>query len=88
MRAFKAHGCFTYWGTIYIRSIAAWDRGLLRHELCHLEQARRDGRLKYWSRYYWWLITRGYHANPYEVEAEKARALPAPCRGDLARLGR
>jgi hypothetical protein len=29
----------------------------------------RDGQLKYCSRYYWWMIIKGYEANPYEIEA-------------------
>jgi hypothetical protein len=69
MRLFGADGCTVPWYTVYIRSIAKWDKGLLRHELAHIEQMRRDGQLKYWSRYYWWMITKGYWNNPYEVEA-------------------
>lgn len=42
------------------------------HELCHLEQAEREGRFKFAAKYIWYLIRYGYDANPYEVEAREA----------------
>ena len=76
LRATGSFGCATP-GKIWILAEHKYDRGLLRHELCHIRQMRRDGHLKFWVRYYWWMITMGYAANPYELEAERARFSPA-----------
>ena len=42
---------------------------LIKHELIHFYQAKREGWLLWNIRYYWYLATVGYRANPYEVEA-------------------
>jgi hypothetical protein len=44
-------------------------KGLLRHEVVHIRQMQRDGWFTFWTQYFWWTLTKGYAANPYEVEA-------------------
>jgi hypothetical protein len=34
---------------------------------------QREGQLRFWPRYCWWLITVGYELNPYEIEAYRAQ---------------
>ena len=41
------------------------------HEACHIEQVKRDGRLKFIAKYLFYNIKYGYKNNPYEVEARK-----------------
>lgn len=41
------------------------------HEACHIEQVKRDGRLKFIVKYLYYNIKYGYKNNPYEVEARK-----------------
>ena len=45
---------------------------IYKHECKHIEQVKRDGRLKFLVKYLWWNITKGYKNNPYEVEAREA----------------
>ena len=42
------------------------------HEDCHKMQWRRDGKLKFASRYLWQWMTKGYDKIDYEIEARKA----------------
>ena len=42
------------------------------HEQAHIEQVKRDGRLKFIFKYLWYSIRYGYDKNPYEVEARGA----------------
>ena len=72
LRLVKAHAVATPWFRIYIRLYAKGDKWLLRHEIAHIRQMQREG-LRFWPRYYWWMLTLGYDANPYEIEAN-ARA--------------
>ena len=39
------------------------------HEACHIEQVKREGRLKFITKYLFYNIKYGYQNNPYEVEA-------------------
>lgn len=66
------HAVTTPWMTVYVHPYGANDRALLRHERMHLRQIRRDGWLRFWVQYYWWLIQYGYWNNPYEIEARAA----------------
>ena len=38
----------------------------------HLEQIKRDGRIKFTIKYIYWLYRYGYFLNPYEIEARNA----------------
>ena len=57
------------WRTAYVS--AAADRRIVRHELVHLAQIRRDGDLRFWARYLYFTCKNGYRGNPYEVEADR-----------------
>lgn len=43
-----------------------------RHEACHIEQVKREGRFKFICKYLWFNIKYGYRNNPYEIEARGA----------------
>jgi hypothetical protein len=58
------------WRVAYI-SASATDYRVVRHELVHLAQIRRDGDLRFWALYLYYCLVRGYDANPYEVEADR-----------------
>ncbi len=44
----------------------------LKHELCHIEQFRRFGFMKFIALYLLESIRKGYHNNKYEAEARQA----------------
>lgn len=75
------------WNTVYIRaaffdtSHPAHER-LVRHELAHIRQIQRDGRLWQPIKYTWYWIRRGYWDNPYEIEARAAEGVPIDQRND------
>ena len=48
------------------------NNALIRHEMTHLEQMRRDGKVLYAIKYTWGGLCYGYKMNPYEVEARAA----------------
>lgn len=48
------------------------SESLYKHESCHIEQVKRDGRLKFICKYLYYNIKYGYYNNPYEIEARKA----------------
>jgi hypothetical protein len=52
------------------------DKAWLRHELKHVEQFSRHGRLTFLALYVWESIRKGYHQNRFEVEARASEALP------------
>ena len=73
MRLCGFQGWASLWNTIYLYPGFETNLGLIRHEAKHLEQMERDGRLLFMLKYAWWLCTKGYSANPYEVEARHAQ---------------
>ena len=63
-------GWTSFWDTIYYvdeKSMA--DKKLRNHELKHIEQIERDGKLKFAFKYTYYQIRYGYKNNPYEIEA-------------------
>ena len=74
MQACGFKGWASFWETIYV--LPGWEhnRALIRHELCHLEQIRREGRLRFAIGYTWELLRHGYFMNPYEIEARAAES--------------
>jgi hypothetical protein len=72
MRLCGFKGWASFWETIYVVPGHLTDRRLVRHELCHLEQIERDGRLVFTVKYLWWLLLLGYWNNPYEIAAREA----------------
>lgn len=57
------------WRMAYVGSHR--DRRAIRHELVHLAQIRRDGDLKFWILYFYYILAHGYAHNPYEKEADR-----------------
>ncbi len=49
---------------------------LFRHELEHGYQQMRDGRIKFYLKYFYYTLRYGYDDNPYEVEAREKAVLP------------
>ena len=78
MRRAGFDGWTSLWNTIYLVPEHIGNRGLIRHELMHLEQMRRDGKVRFMARYTWWLLRHGYQKNPHEIEARKAQANATP----------
>ena len=76
MQALGFKGLTSFWETIYVMPGWEQNRALIRHELCHLEQIRREGRLRFAIGYLWKLVRSGYWANKYEVEARAAEIKP------------
>ena len=76
MKLLKYDGLTTYWDTIYFKDREALQNNrIMRHELCHIEQMKRDGKLKHFFTYNYYWIKYGYKNNPYEVEARKAEGI-------------
>ena len=75
MKLCRFQGWASFWRVAYVLPGYESDQKLIRHELKHLEQIERDGRLVFSIKYLWWLLRYGYCDNPYEVEARKAETL-------------
>jgi hypothetical protein len=65
-------GWASFWHTIYLMPGYEDNEQLIRHEVAHLDQIERDGRVLFTIKYLWWTLRYGYWNNPYEVEARKA----------------
>ena len=55
--------------TIYMLAEHRNNSALLAHELVHVEQIRRMGRVRFALMYLWYQVRHGYQNNPLEVEA-------------------
>ena len=44
----------------------------LKHELCHIQQFKKNGFVFFIAKYLWQSIKHGYYNNKYEVEAREA----------------
>lgn len=62
-------GWTSLWNTIYVMPGQRTNAVVMQHELIHIEQMQRDGKVLFVLKYIWWLCTKGYWNNPYEVEA-------------------
>lgn len=49
---------------------------LYRHELEHVYQINRLGRIKFYAQYLWATVRHGYKQNPFEVAARELEDLP------------
>ena len=49
---------------------------LFRHELQHVYQIQKEGVLKFYFKYLWYLLRHGYKKNPYEIEANAVEDNP------------
>lgn len=65
-------GWASAWDTIYVRKDKLTDQKLLAHELCHIHQMNRHGKIKFMFMYLWEQIRKGYRNNKYEIEARNA----------------
>lgn len=52
------------------------DQHLFRHELEHAYQQIRDGRVRFYLKYFYYQVVFGYQKNPYEVEARECSRQP------------
>lgn len=66
-------GWTSAWDTIYIRKDLINDERLLGHELCHVHQMNRLGKIKFMFLYTMEQLKSGYRNNKYEVEARAAK---------------
>ena len=57
--------------TIYVLAEHRGDAALLAHELVHVDQIRRMGRVRFLLTYLWYQARHGYQNNPLEIEARK-----------------
>ncbi len=72
MKACGFKGWTSFWNTVYVLEGYQDNTRLLRHEMKHIEQIKRDGKVLFSVRYLWWFLRYGYYENPYEVEARQA----------------
>jgi len=72
MKLMGFKGWASLWDKIYIHPGWEHHKWLIDHENKHLEQMRRDGRIKYMVRYMWQWATVGYQNIDYEIEARQA----------------
>lgn len=68
-------GWASLWDTVYIMPGHKSNTVVVQHELIHIEQMRREGKPLFMLKYTWWLLTKGYKNNPYEVEARTSQLL-------------
>jgi hypothetical protein len=72
MRTRGFNGFTTYWNTIYyIDNDAKNNEQIKRHELKHIEQMNKEGKILFSIKYLYYLIRFGYYKNPYEIEARE-----------------
>ena len=45
------------------------NKTLRKHEWIHIDQIRKEGVIKFYSKYLWYNFSKGYKKNPYEIEA-------------------
>lgn len=66
----KFNAWTSLWNTIYyVDEKSMMDSELVKHELVHIEQIKREGKIKFLFKYLYYNIRYGYWDNPYEVEA-------------------
>lgn len=75
MNLMRFDGWASFWRTAYIRPGFEGDKGLVAHEMKHLEQIEREGRILFTLKYLWLGLVFGYYDNPYEIEARAAARL-------------
>lgn len=72
MRLCGFKGWASFWRTAYLMPGYENADWLIRHELKHLEQIERLGRLRFSVHYLYWLLKVGYRNHPMEIEARAA----------------
>lgn len=61
--------------TIYVLAEHMDDADLIAHELVHVEQIERMGRVRFLATYLWYQVRYGYALNPLEQEARQKTAV-------------
>jgi hypothetical protein len=56
-------------GYMLVREDIVGDSVVINHERIHLAQIKRDGTLKFYAKYFWEAINKGYRNISYEIEA-------------------
>lgn len=66
-------GWTSFWDTIYyIDKESLNNESLRKHEMAHIEQIKKEGKIKFSVKYLYYSIKYGYLNNSYEIEARKA----------------
>lgn len=65
----RSVAAITLWRTIFVSPGVRFDPALLLHELGHVRQFESSAAFP--LRYVWESLRRGYHANPYETDAQQ-----------------
>lgn len=66
-------GWTSFWDTIYYKDeTLIKNKRLVKHEMQHIKQMKRLGKLKFAILYTYYNLRYGYQNNPFEVEARKA----------------
>jgi len=81
----RSVSAITLWRTVFLGADTSMSAELLLHELGHVHQF--EAGVTFPIRYLWASARLGYHANPYEAEAEafaaeRLRVASTPRRGD------
>lgn len=68
----------TLWNTVHAKNFsgAVLDAQSLNHELEHVRQWHRLGRVKFAVTYLWYQLRYGYNKNPLEQEARQVSGQP------------
>ena len=72
LRRMGFQGWASLWGVAYVLPEAT--EKVHRHELHHLCQMQRDGKVWFMVRYIAWFLRHGYRNHPYEIEARAVAA--------------
>lgn len=89
MKKRKVVGWASAWNTIYVVPGYETKKWLIAHEMEHMNQMERDGKICMIVKYFWYTLSgwikygnyrEAYFKNPYEVEAYKV--------SDLIRYGK
>ena len=72
MEKLSFEGWTSIWSTIYVVDKKyLYDVGLIVHEMHHIEQIKKDGKLVQPFKYLYYQIKYGYKKNPYEISASE-----------------
>jgi len=70
------YGWTSFWNTVYYRTERHLHTTALRnHELQHIKQINRMGRIVFAVKYIYYDWKYGYHNNPLEIEAREAELI-------------
>jgi len=73
MSYFDFRALTTPWDVVYYASLDVMNMdSVVKHEQCHVEQMRREGKMTFLFRYCLAWYRYGYVNNPYEIEARDA----------------